>query len=181
MLSTITSIVAIGVGELHLALAVKRFLADLHSQHRFGGDLPRQARARARRAFPAGDDAIDQADAIGVLRAEIMSPVSSISIARLRDTLRDSATIGVEQNSPILTPGVANRAVSDATARSQLATSWQPAAAATPSTAAITGWGILRIDMHHRAALLHQAAEIGAARDPDRCDAPSFPSCRDRR
>ena len=55
--------------------------------------------------------------------------------------MRDSATIGVEQNRPILTPGVAKRAVCDATARSQLATSWQPAAVATPSTAAITGCG----------------------------------------
>ena len=62
-------------------------------------------------------------------------------MACLFETLRDSATIGVEQNRPICTPGVAKRAVSEATARSQLATSWQPAAVATPSTAAITGWG----------------------------------------
>src|ERR1700710_1355456 len=73
--------------------------------------------------------------------AEIGSPVSSISIACLRGTLRDSATIGVEQNSPISTPGVANVAAVDATARSQLATSWHPAAVATPCTAAITGFG----------------------------------------
>src|SRR5258706_15887028 len=59
-----------------------------------------------------------------------MSPVSSISIACLRGTLRDSATIGVEQNRPICTPGVANLAVAEATARSQVATSWQPAAVA---------------------------------------------------
>jgi len=59
-------------------------------------------------------------------------PVSSISIAALRPTARVSATIGVEQNKPILTPGVANRASSAATARSQVATSWQPAAVATP-------------------------------------------------
>ncbi len=70
-----------------------------------------------------------------------MSPVSSISIAALRPTARDSATIGVEQNRPRLTPGVAKRAVSAATARSQLATSWQPAAVAMPCTRAITGFG----------------------------------------
>ena len=70
-----------------------------------------------------------------------MSPVSSISIACLRATLRDSATIGVEQNRPISTPGVAKPASVEATARSQLATSWQPAAVATPCTAAITGCG----------------------------------------
>ena len=73
--------------------------------------------------------------------AEIGSPVSSISIACLRGTLRDSATIGVEQNSPISTPGVAKVAASEAIARSQLATSWQPAAVATPWTAATTGLG----------------------------------------
>src|ERR1700730_3706164 len=73
--------------------------------------------------------------------APIGSPVSSISIACLRGTLRDSATIGVEQNNPISTPGVANVAASDATARSQLATNWQPAAVAMPCTADTTGLG----------------------------------------
>src|SRR5271170_5706511 len=73
--------------------------------------------------------------------AETGSPVNSISMACLRGTLRDSATIGVEQNGPISTPGVANVATSDATARSQLATNWQPAAVATPWTAATTGLG----------------------------------------
>ncbi len=50
--------------------------------------------------------------------------------------------MGVEQKRPILTPGVAKLASSEATARSQVATSWQPAAVATPCTAAITGWGM---------------------------------------
>ena len=59
---------------------------------------------------------------------------------------RVSATIGVEQNSPILTPFTANRALSAATARSQVATSWQPAAAATACTLAITGLGSRVID-----------------------------------
>ena len=67
------------------------------------------------------------------------SPVSSISIIRLRGTLRLMATIGVEQNKPISTPGVANFASREATARSQVATSWQPAAVAVPWTRAITG------------------------------------------
>ena len=53
-----------------------------------------------------------------------------------------SGTIGVEQNSPMRTPGVAKRASVVATARSQLATSWQPAAVATPCTCAMTGCGI---------------------------------------
>ena len=71
--------------------------------------------------------------------AATRSPVKSISIAALRPTARLSATIGVEQNRPIFTPGVANSAVSAATARSQLATNWHPAAVATPCTRAITG------------------------------------------
>ena len=65
--------------------------------------------------------------------ASIILPVSSISRARFLPMLRVSATIGVLQNRPILTPGVAKRDVSEATARSQVATSWHPAAVATPS------------------------------------------------
>ena len=45
-----------------------------------------------------------------------MSPVSSISIACLFGTARDSATMGVEQKRPIFTPGVAKRASSAAIA-----------------------------------------------------------------
>ncbi|CUI32404.1 Uncharacterised protein [Achromobacter xylosoxidans] len=67
--------------------------------------------------------------------------VTSISKARLAAMLRLRATAGVEQNRPALMPDTANRAVSSATARSQLATSWQPAAVATPRTLAITGTG----------------------------------------
>ena len=59
----------------------------------------------------------------------------------MRGTARVSATIGVEQNSPMLTPLTPNRVPSAATARSQLATSWQPAAVAIPCTSAITGCG----------------------------------------
>ena len=52
---------------------------------------------------------------------------------------RASATAGVEQKRPMCTPGVAKRALSLATARSHVATSWQPAAVAMPSTSAIVG------------------------------------------
>ena len=57
----------------------------------------------------------------------------------LLETFLDTATIGVEQNKPIFTPGVAKAAVLLAYARSQLATNWQPAAVAVPLTSAITG------------------------------------------
>src|SRR3546814_15193319 len=79
-------------------------------------------------------------------RASTSSPVSSISMACLRLTLRDSATIGVEQNRPMLTPGAAKRAATAATASSQTATTWKAAAEATPSTQAIPGWGRAQID-----------------------------------
>ena len=69
------------------------------------------------------------------------SPVTSISNATLRKTLRDSATPGAEQNRPRFTPLTANFAVLAATARSHIATSWQPAAVAIPWTRAITGTG----------------------------------------
>ena len=69
------------------------------------------------------------------------SPVTSISNAALRARLRDSATLGDEQNRPRLTPLTAKRASLAATARSHAATSWQPAAVAMPCTRAITGTG----------------------------------------
>ena len=43
-------------------------------------------------------------------------------MACLGETLRDKATIGVEQNKPRFTPGVAKRVVSSATAKSN----WRP-------------------------------------------------------
>lgn len=56
-------------------------------------------------------------------------------------TALPKATPGVEQKSPMFTPGVANEDLSLATAMSQLATSWHPAAVAKPFTMAITGTG----------------------------------------
>src|SRR3990170_3033367 len=63
---------------------------------------------------------------------EMNRPVTSMSKACLGETLRESATAGVEQNSPTLIPETANVALSAATARSQDATSWHPAAVAMP-------------------------------------------------
>jgi hypothetical protein len=50
-------------------------------------------------------------------------PVNSISSATFGGMARTSGTIGVVQNRPMRTPGVAKEAVSAATARSQAATS----------------------------------------------------------
>ena len=62
-------------------------------------------------------------------------------MARLRPTFLATATMGVWQNQPPLPPGAAKPASSLATARSAVATSWQPAAVASPCTRATTGWG----------------------------------------
>ena len=55
--------------------------------------------------------------------------------------LRATGTAGVWQNQPPLPPGSAKLADSAATARSQVATSWHPAAVAMACTRAITTWG----------------------------------------
>ena len=78
--------------------------------------------------------------------------MSSICSARLRPIARVSATIGVVQKSPIFTPGVAKAASSAAIARSQVATSWHPAAVAMPCTSAITGCGMDWIFCHQLGA-----------------------------
>ena len=111
-------------------------------------------------------------------RADSISPSSSISMARLRGTLRDSATMGVEQKRPMLTPGVANLAVSDATARSQVATSWQPAAVAMPSTAAITGFGQRRSDcMNVAHSRIKSSVKPRPPSGSSRCSVSSLRSC----
>ena len=59
----------------------------------------------------------------------------------------------------MLTPGVANLASEDATARSHDATSWHPAAVAIPCTFAITGCGsaarLIIIRLHRAKQCLH--------------------------
>ena len=60
---------------------------------------------------------------VELFRSEYQVPVLSPAIAALAGTARTSGTMGVVQNRPILTPGVANVADSTATARSQAATS----------------------------------------------------------
>ena len=94
--------------------------------------------------------------------AEIMSPVSSISIAALRDTLRDSATIGVEQNNPILTPGVANLAASRGDG--EIATRHQLAAGGRGGALDCGNNRLRQVDdlLHHAAAQPHDVREIAA-------------------
>ena len=123
-------------------LLVERALAEREHRRARTGDARRRARPprpRARRGARPGSRVPSRRRSA----ASIMSPVNSISSTRLRGIVRLIGTIGVEQNSPMFTPGVANRASSAAIARSHAATSWQPAAVATPWTLAITGCGIV--------------------------------------
>ena len=66
-------------------------------------------------------------------------PVSNNSMACFLGIFRLIGTAGVEQNKPTFIPDVAKRASSDATAKSQAATSWQPAAVAIPWIRATIG------------------------------------------
>ena len=96
--------------------------------------------------------------------AEMKRPVTSMSKACLGATLRERATAGVEQNRPTLMPETAKVALSAATARSQVATSWQPAAVAMPCTRAITGTGQIDDALHDPAALGEQGFVVVLAR-----------------
>ena len=65
-------------------------------------------------ANPAGGTTRFTSPQSAAVAASIARPVSSISIARFRPTARVSATIGVVQNSPILTPAVDELLIQDA-------------------------------------------------------------------
>src|SRR5690349_962646 len=111
------------------------------------------------------------------------SPVSAISIARLRPTLRAIATIGVWQNQPPLPPGAANPADSAATARSQEATSWHPAAVASACTRATTtcgtSWMVCMSSVHRPSRLRTSATGLPATSRkswPELNTGPSAPS-----
>src|ERR1700684_2397728 len=113
---------------------------------------PRSSRSgTAESSCPAGTTWLSRPQSSAV-RASMTSPDMASSMARLRPTLRATATIGVWQNQPPLPPGVANAASSLATARSALATSWPPPAVAQP------------VDLgHHRLGdLLHECHQLGA-------------------
>src|SRR5580693_1860163 len=95
------------------------------------------------------------------LRASMTSPDMAISAARLRPMFRAMATIGVWQNQPPLPPGAAKPASSLATARSALATSWHPAAVASPCTRATTGWGTCWISVISSVQVISSARTRG--------------------
>ena len=83
------------------------------------------------------------------------------SAARLRPTFLAMATIGVWQNQPPLPPGAAKPAFSLATARSAVATSWHPAAVASPCTRATTGWGTCWISVIRSVQVVSSARMYG--------------------
>uniref|UniRef100_A0A6B0V6F9 Secreted protein n=1 Tax=Ixodes ricinus TaxID=34613 RepID=A0A6B0V6F9_IXORI len=93
-------------------------------------------------------------------RALIGLPVSSIYADTFCGTQRATGMPGVEQKRPNEAPGSEKVALSDARAISQEATSWQPAAAASPSTCAMTGTGSFSI----ADITLVQSAKISSCR-----------------
>src|SRR3981189_412443 len=90
-----------------------------------------------------------------------------MSSARLEPTLRPTGTEGVPQNRPLLMPEVAKLASVDATARSQAATSWQPAAVAMACTLAITGRG-QALDRHHHGRAAREQVVVEGVVTPRR-------------
>ena len=89
---------------VELDLRVERVLADPDRQRARPRLPPRPAPRPLRRALPRATTRFTRPHSSGCGGVD-RSPVSSISSARLRPIARDSGTIGVEQNSPILTPG----------------------------------------------------------------------------
>ncbi len=77
-----------------------------------------RARARVSSSSLSGGTTRLTSPAAFACSAPMGSPVSSISMACLGGTARERGTIGVEQNSPISTPGVWNAASLEATTRS---------------------------------------------------------------
>ena len=141
MFSTITAAVYfIGVVKRHLGLAIKRLLADLQRQRRFGSndfgvfhDNLIQVLAR--------HDAVDQPEFAGRRRIgwsrgeQHLHGLLAVNIAGERHHRRRAEQADIDARRaegwryPCTSPG------------RQEATSWQPAAVASPSTSAITGTG----------------------------------------
>ena len=114
-------VILVGARLIEIDLRVECRFTDADDVTARCGDLARERERFVVESSGATTRLISpHASAVG---ASIGSPVSSISIARLRPIARVSATIGVLQKSPMRTPGVANVASVDATARSQAATS----------------------------------------------------------
>ena len=135
----------VGLREVHLHLLMEHRLARRDLLRWLGGDVIGE-----RHRFlvkPLGGATRLTSPSRSAVAASIDWPVNSMSSARLEPTLRPTGTEGVPQNRPLLMPEVAKLASLDATARSQAATSWQPAAVAIAWTLAMTGCGRRRIDI----------------------------------
>ena len=154
--------IIVGLGQRHFELAIEGFLADLHGGAGLDGDLRGERHGFALRASRR-HHAIDQADA-RALRRPRSSRRSAASPSRaLRETLRDSATMGVEQNRPILTPGVAKRAAGGG--HRQIAACHQLAARRRGDALHLgdDGLGMAHDRLHQLRALREQGGEGGLA------------------
>ena len=87
----------VGLRHTEIHLRIEGALARRELHRRLLGELPCQPVGLRDETF--GRHAVDQPQS-SAWCASTMSPVSSISIARLRDTLRPTATPAVEQKKP---------------------------------------------------------------------------------
>ena len=101
-----------------------------HDRVRFVATLAKTAQIK-RQHIDAGRGQLHR-QAVPNLAVVVALVQEQDSSAGFAGIARTSGTIGVVQNRPSLTPGVAKGASSAATARSHAATSWQPAAVAMP-------------------------------------------------
>ena len=130
------------VGFARGLLRVEGALAERDDVRHSRAGCARPARQSAASSSAAGTTRFTRPHSSAVA-ASIMSPVSSISSARLRPIEREHRNHRRRAEQADVHAGCRERAASStATARSHAATSWQPAAVATPCTLAITGCGI---------------------------------------
>ncbi len=127
----------------HFRLPVEGRLSHRHGRRRRAAMASASAMASAQRCA-GGHGPVDKAERGGFFRADEFRR-QDISIAALRETARGQGHHRRRAEKPDLHARVWNCAVAPAMARSQLATNWQPAAEAIPSTAAITGFGQSRM------------------------------------
>ena len=172
--------IVIGLGQRHFELAVEGLLAGPDGGARLGGDLLAPAPWSRLSSISGATTRLIRPIRARV-RAETISPVSSISIAALaRDIARQRHHRRGAEQADIRRPAWRSARYSDATARSQLATSWQPAAVAMPCTSAITGLGCRTMVCISREHWVNRAAKAARPLSRRRA-APSFPSGHGRR
>ena len=155
--------IGVGVGQAHLGLAVKRFLADLQRQRRFGSNGLRIFGRRSESGTPRGTTRLTRPKSArrrGVDRLagqQHLHRLLARHVARQRHHRRRAEQADID----------ARRAEGRAGPRRSPDRSWRPVAARrpwpAPSTSAITGLGWRDDRLHQRRAGGHGLGEEGPA------------------